>query len=295
MSANTQYLAGKTYIVTGANSGIGFEAAKDFAKRGATTILICRSATRGQDAKARIIQQTGNQNVHLYLADFSLLASIGTVADQIVSDFPEINVLCNNAGGSNGTRRVSSEGFEITLVTNHLSGFLLTQKLLPALVKGGKEGLARIVFTSSYGHTHSPLNFEDLGLEKDYALLKAYGRTKLMNVLTAREAHRRYSMNNIVASSFHPGAVRTPIWGKGGPVARLLGAALYPFMVNIEKGADTLIWLASSQDEASMQANGHYYTRRTRRTPASFATDESAQTLWRVSMEAVSPYLSTQT
>ena len=290
MPANTQDLAGKTYIVTGANSGIGFEAAKDFAKRGATTILVCRSAARGKEAKDSIVQQTGNQDVHLYLADFSLLASVSAMADQILQAHPVINVLCNNAGGSNGTRVLSAEGFEATLATNHLSGFLLTQKLLPAIIKGGEQGLARIVFTSSYGHTHSPLNFDDLGLEKDYKSLKAYGRSKLMNLLTAREVHKRYCEHNIVASSFHPGAVRTPIWGKGGPVARILGIVLYPFMVSIEKGADTLIWLASSSDEASVQANGDYFIKRTRTEPASFATDEAAQKLWQVSVDTVTPY-----
>jgi retinol dehydrogenase-14 len=291
MPANTQDLAGKTYVVTGANSGIGFEAAKDFASRGATTIIVCRSANRGQEAKESLIQLTGNQHIHLYLADFSLMASVRKVAEEILADFPVINVLCNNAGGANGTRGVSTEGFETTLATNHLSGFLLTQKLLPAIIRGGEHGLARIVFTSSYGHTHSPLNFDDLGLEKGYKSLKAYGRSKLMNLLTAREVQRRYSEHNIVASSFHPGAVRTPIWSKGGPIARLLGVVLYAFMVSIEKGADTLIWLASSQDEASVQANGHYFVKRTLTTPASFATDEAAQKLWQASMEMVSPYL----
>lgn len=291
MSANTQDLAGKTYVVTGANSGIGFEAARDFARRGATTVLVCRSAERGQEALEQIVLASGNQNVHLYLADFSLMASVSKVADQIASDFPVINVLCNNAGGSNGTRSVTAEGFETTLATNHLSGFLLTQKLLPAITKGGEQGLARIVFTSSYGHTHSPLDFEDLGLEKDYKSLKAYGRSKLMNLLTAREVQRHYAEHNIVASSFHPGAVRTAIWGKGGPVARLLGFVLYPFMVSIEKGADTLIWLASSQESASVKANGHYFIKRTQNTPAKFATDEAAQRLWKVSLNMVSSYL----
>lgn len=290
MPASTQDLAGKTYVVTGANSGIGLEAAKDFASRGATTILVCRSLPRGQEAKERISQQTGNLDVHLYIADFSLLTSVSAVAEEIARDFPVINVLCNNAGGSNGTRNVSPEGFELTFVTNHLSAFLLTHKLLPAITRGAEQGLARIVFTSSYGHTHSPLNFDDLGLEEDYKSLKAYGRSKLMNMLTAREVQRRYSEHNIVASSFHPGAVRTPIWGKGGPVARTLGVVLYPFMVSIEKGADTLIWLASSQDESSVQADGQYFVRRSRSKTADFATDEAAQNLWQVSMELVSPY-----
>jgi NAD(P)-dependent dehydrogenase (short-subunit alcohol dehydrogenase family) len=219
------------------------------------------------------------------------LASVSEVADAILADFPVINVLCNNAGGANADHTLSAEGFELTFVTNHLSGFLLTQKLLPAIIKGGEQNLARIVFTSSYGHTQSPLDFDDLGMKKNYKGIQAYGRSKLMNLLTAREVQRRYSEHNIVASSFHPGAVRTPIWKKGGTVVRTFALLFYPFMISIEKGTDTFIWLASSNDEASVQANGRYFVKRTPTTPASFATDEAAQTLWQVSMDLVTPYL----
>lgn len=282
-----QDLSGKTYIVTGANSGIGYEAAKNFASRGATVALVCRSESRGRDAVASIVAATGNAKVSLYVADFSLLSSVSKVADALLAGFPVIDVLCNNAGGANGPRTVTEEGFETTFVTNHLSGFLLLRKLL----EEGNTGVKRVVFTSSYGHNNSPLDFDDLNLEKDYTTLKAYGRSKLMNLLTARELQRRYGDRNIVASSFHPGAVRTPIWGKGGLVGRVLGVVLYPFMVSVEQGADTFIWLASSQDEASVNAGGHYFYKRSRPRTAAFATDEAAAKLWQVSEGLIEPYL----
>ncbi len=288
---SSQDLSGKTYIVTGANSGIGYEAAKNFASRGATVALVCRSESRGRDAVASIVAATGNAKVSLYVADFSLLASVSKVADALLADFPVIDVLCNKAGGANGPRTVTSEGFETTLVTNHLSGFLLMRKLLGRMLEEGNTGLKRVVFTSSYGHNNSPLDFDDLNLEKDYTTLKAYGRSKLKNLLTARELQRRYGDRNIVASSFHPGAVRTPIWGKGGLVGRVLGVVLYPFMVSVEQGADTFIWLASSQDEASVNAGGHYFYKRSRPRTAAFATDEAAAKLWQVSEGLVEPYL----
>lgn len=287
----SQDLYGKTYIVTGANSGIGYEAAKNFASRGATVALVCRSESRGRDAVARIVAATGNAKVSLYVADFSLLSSVSKLADALLADFPVIDVLCNNAGGANGPRKVTAEGFETTLVTNHLSGFLLMRKLLGRMLEEGNSGVKRVVFTSSYGHNNSPLDFDDLNLEKDYTTLKAYGRSKLMNLLTARELQRRYGDRNIVASSFHPGAVRTPIWGKGGLVGRVLGVVLYPFMVSVEQGADTFIWLASSQDEASVKAGGHYFYKRSRPRTAAFATDEAAATLWQVSEGLIEPYL----
>ncbi|MDO9317981.1 MAG: SDR family NAD(P)-dependent oxidoreductase [Gammaproteobacteria bacterium] len=256
---------------------------------------------------ASIVAATGNAKVSLYVADFSLLASVSKVVDALLADFPVIDVLCNNAGGANGPRTVTAEGFETTFVTNHLSGFLLMRKLLGRMLgedslesRAGpaptgvvrKNEVRRVVFTSSYGHNNSALDFDDLNLEKDYTTLKAYGRSKLMNLLTARELQRRYGDRNIVASSFHPGAVRTPIWGKGGSVGRFLGIAMYPFMVSIAKGADTFIWLASSQDEASVNASGHYFYKRGRPRTAAFATDEAAAKLWQVSERLIEPYLS---
>ena len=286
-----QDLSGKTYIVTGANSGIGYEAAKNFASRGATVALVCRSESRGRDAVASIVAATGNARVSLYVADFSLLSSVSKVADALLADLPVIDVLCNNAGGANGPRTVTAEGFETTFVTNPLSGFLLMRKLLGRMLGEGNTGMKRVVFTSSYGHNNSPLDFDDLNLEKDYTTLKAYGRSKLMNLLTARELQRRHGDRNIVSSSFHPGAVRTPIWGKGGLVGRVLGVVLYPFMVSVEQGADTFIWLASSQDEASVNAGGHYFYKRGRPRTAAFATDDAAAKLWQVSERLIEPYL----
>ncbi len=291
MSNREQDLSGKTYLVTGANSGIGLEAAKNFASRGAITLIVSRDQARGEAARQEIIQVSGNQQVYLYVADFSLLRSVNKLADTVLAQHPVIDVLCNNAGGSNAVRTVTGEGFETTLVTNHLSGFLLTLRLLPALRNAAQNGIARVVFTSSYGHKHSPLNFNDLGLSKNYKTLKAYGRSKLMNLLTAHELQKRCDDYNIVASSFHPGAARTPIWGKGGPVARILGFVLKPFMVSVEQGADTLIWLASSNEDESVQANGHYFVKRKRAPIATFATDEAAAKLWRHSVELVAPYL----
>lgn len=283
-------LSGKNYVVTGANSGIGFFAARRFAELGANVALVCRNEHRGNEAVAKIKAATANENISLYLADFSSLASVSEMADTLARDLPSIDVLCNNAGGANGSRTVSDEGFETTFVSNHLSGFLLTQKLLPEILNAANEGLARIVFTSSYGHFNSALDFNDLGLEKDYTTLKAYGRSKLMNLLTARELQRRLAGKNVVSSSFHPGAVRTPIWNKGGALARLLGVVLYPFMKSVEQGSDTFIWLASSEDAESKGAGGNYFYKRRRADIADFATDEDAKRLWQLSEELVAPF-----
>ena len=283
-------LYGRNYVVTGANSGIGFIAAQRFAELGANVALLCRSEQRGREAVADIIAATGNENVSLYLADFASLASVSAMANCLLQDMPEIDVLCNNAGGANGVRSVTAEGFETTLASNHLSAFLLTKKLLPAILKAADERLARVVFTSSYGHFNSALDFDDIGLSEGYSTLKSYGRSKLMNLLTAMELQSRLVDNNVVTSSFHPGTVRTPIWKKGGLLARILGLLLYPTMISQEKGADTFVWLASSEDSPSKSADGHYFFKRQRAKVAKFATAEEAKRLWQLSEKLVAPY-----
>ncbi|HAR89880.1 MAG TPA: short-chain dehydrogenase [Gammaproteobacteria bacterium] len=282
-------LQNKIYVVTGANSGIGLAAAESFAEQGAEVVLVCRNEARGRAAQQKIQQTSGNENIHLEIADFSSLRSISTLADRLLARYPRIDVLCNNAGGANAGRKLTAEGFELTFATNHLSGFLLTKKLLPSLLDHEGDP-ARVVFTSSLGHKNSPLDFDDLGLEKDYGTLKAYGRSKLMNLLTARELHKRYGDSKLIASSFHPGAVRTPIWSKGGILARLIGLVMYPFMWSIEKGADTFIWLASAEDAEVLSAEGSYFFDRRKPRIAQFATDEAAAELWHVSEQLIEPY-----
>ena len=289
----TRDLVGKVYVVTGANSGIGFAAASNFASRGAEVVMICRNPDLGLEALDKIRRNSNNNNngQEMFTADFSSLASVSKVAKEILDKHPRIDVLCNNAGGANGSRRMTVEGFEITFAVNHLAGFLLTKKLLPALERAAEIDMARIVFTSSYGHTNSPLDFDDLNLVHGYSTLKAYGRSKLMNVLIARELHRRFKDKNIVSSSFHPGAVRTPIWRKGGLVGTLLGLVMYPFMRRVEKGAETFIWLASSEDDTARNPNGDYYFDLKLGSAAPFADKEAAEKLWRISEELIQPFI----
>lgn len=283
-------LSGKVYIVTGANSGIGFAAARNFADRGAEVVMVCRSLVKATEARNKIVASTGNEQVRIEIADFSSLKSVNQLGLKLADRYEEIDVLCNNAGGANGSREVTAEGFEKTFVTNHLSGFLLTMHLLPALLKCAESRSARAVFTSSLGHKNSPLNFEDLNLVEGYGTLKAYGRSKLMNLLTARELHKRYGERNLICSSFHPGAVRTGIWGKGGILATILGIVMYPFMWTVEKGADTFIWLASSDEEGAISAAGNYFFNRRQVSIAKFATDEAASELWSISEQLIAPF-----
>ncbi|MEC8995938.1 MAG: SDR family NAD(P)-dependent oxidoreductase [Pseudomonadota bacterium] len=145
----TRDLVGKVYVVTGANSGIGFAAASNFASRGAEVVMICRSPDLGLEALDKIRRNSNNNDQELFTADFSSLTSVSRVAKEILDKYPRIDVLCNNAGGANGSRRMTVEGFETTFAVNHLAGFLLTNKLLPALERAAEIDMARVVFNSS--------------------------------------------------------------------------------------------------------------------------------------------------
>ena len=284
-------LTKKVYVVTGANSGIGYAAAQNFASRGAIVALVCRSEDKGIKTIQRIRRKISNADINLFVADFASLSSVVKVAGEINHCYGKVHVLCNNAGGANSKRTITEDGFETTFAVNHLAGFLLTLLLMPGLLRAAENGMSRVVFTSSLGHRNSPLDFNDLNLEHNYSTLRAYGRSKLMNLLCAREIHKRYGEKNIIASSFHPGTVRTSIWRKGGLFAWALGIIMWPLMWSIKKGSDTLIWLASSNDFASLNAKGSYFFNRQQASIAPFATDEAAEQLWCVSEELVQPFL----
>lgn len=283
-------LTGKVIVVTGANSGIGFEACLNFAKRGAVLGLVCRDQVRGQQALERIRSESGNREIQLFIADFCSMASVDSVSNDILAAYKVIDVLCNNAGAANSSHTLTQDGFETTFAANHLSGFLLTIRLLPALLAAPSKA-SRVVFTSSLGHKNSPLDFSDLNLNEGYGTLKAYGRSKLMNLLTARTLDKQYRAQGLLVSSFHPGTVRTAIWSKGGALAKFLGIVMYPFMWNAAKGADTLVWLASSNDADALKAEGKYFFDRRSPKIAEFATDEAAETLWNRSEQLLVPWL----
>lgn len=282
--------AGKVVVVTGANSGLGFVACRYFAARGATLAIVCRNAEKGRIALDTLKQESGNHSIQLFLADLSSLAETKVLAESLAAEYPAIDILLNNAGGVNSRHQLTHEGFELTFVSNHLSNFLLTHALMPCLERAASKSRVRVVFTSSLGHTNSPLDFSDLNLMKGYTALKAYGRSKLMNLLTAQALHRRYGSNNIAFSSFHPGVVRTGIWAKGGTLARVVGFLMSPFMRDEDKGAETLIWLAASNDSAASSPEGGYFVDMRPAKIASFATEEAGERLYQESMQLISPW-----
>ncbi len=211
---------GKRAIVTGANSGVGFQTARELARAGAEVVLACRSAERGEAAAAEIRAEQPGAKVEAGLLDLSTLASVRAFAER-VSGKP-LDILVNNAGISiTPKREVTPDGFEKQLATNYLGHFALTGLLLPSLLQATAP---RVVSVSSLAHTRAKFFFDDFQLERSYNPLTAYGQSKLAMLVYARELERRSREGGgkLVSIGAHPGISKTAI-GKEG--VGLLGFA----------------------------------------------------------------------
>lgn len=269
----------KICLVTGANSGIGKVTAKALAGGGATVIMVCRNRDKGQAARAEIVRETRNENLDLRIADFSDLSQIRSLAADVKAKYPRLHALVNNAGSYFGNRTGAAGGYEATFVVNHLGYFLLTVELLDLLKSSGR---ARIVNVSSEAHRNAYINFDDLKLENGYTGWKAYGRSKLANVLFTYELARQLEGTGVTANCMHPGVVGTNFLNNFGGLAGKIVRLFTPFMRTPEKGADTIIWLATSPEVEGI--TGKYFVDRKERAtnPQSYDTAAAAR-LWEVS------------
>jgi len=206
-----------TVVVTGANSGLGFEATRAFARKGATVIMACRSTERGREAAADITGSVGDTGATLNVreCDLASLDSIETFTAGVERDYDGLDVLCNNAGVMAIPRRETEDGFETQLGVNHLGHFALTGQLLEPLVVG--DATSRIVTHSSGAHEMGELEFEDLNRENSYGKWEAYGQSKLANLLFAYELQRRLEAAGADAISVacHPGYAATNLQYRG--------------------------------------------------------------------------------
>ncbi len=281
MSQN-QPLAGQTIIITGASDGIGAVAARELSRMGATIAVVGRSPE-----KTRRVAEAAKAEA--FICDFAELSQVKNLAHKLLERYPRIDVLVNNAGLIWNLRSLTQDGHEVTFQVNHLAPFLLTQLLHPRLAKNK----ARIINTSSIGNLMGKVNLNDLEFEKGYTAMKAYTTSKLENILFTKEIARRWSAEGIRTASFHPGPVATQFGNSASASVRLLYHTPLKnlFLISAEKGADTLIWLASTTPDKDWK-NGVYYVKRKagRFNPSS--NDEAlAKGLWEKSMEMVKPFL----
>jgi NAD(P)-dependent dehydrogenase (short-subunit alcohol dehydrogenase family) len=202
-------LSGKVAVVTGANSGLGYETVLGLARHGADVVLACRDEGRGTQALEKVRAEVPAASLELSLLDLADLASVRKFADGFMAERPGLDMLIDNAGVmALAERRVTADGFEMQFGTNHLGHFALTGLLLPRLL--ARPG-ARVVSVSSYGHRVGRIKFDDLQAERKYRKWLAYGQSKLANLLFAFELDRRAKAAGVplLAAVAHPGYADT--------------------------------------------------------------------------------------
>ncbi|WP_137286450.1 oxidoreductase [Halorussus salinisoli] len=247
-----------TVVVTGANSGLGYEATRAFARKGAHVVMACRNEERGEDAKRRIRtgEAGGSHRGSLEVAELDLadLASVRSFADEFRDAHDELHVLCNNAGVMAIPRRETADGFEMQFGVNHLGHFALTGLLLDRLRE--TPGESRVVTQSSGAHERGDIDFEDLHHEQSYDEWEAYAQSKLANVLFAYELQRRLDDAELDVTSVacHPGYAATNLQRRGpemtGSTVRLwaMKAANALLAQSAEDGALPLLYAASAPE-----------------------------------------------
>jgi len=271
---------GRVCVITGATSGIGRAAASELAALGARLVIVARDPGRGAAARDEIAGETGNREVALEVADLASQRHVRDLAARLLASLPEIHVLVNNAGLALGERRLTEDGLEETFAVNHLAPFLLTNLLLDRLRASSP---ARVVTVASAAHRGAAIPFDDLNGERGFSGWLAYSWTKLANILFTVELARRLDGSGVTATCLHPGVVATG-FAREGPLLirefqRFLGRLL---LLDPKRGADTLVWLASSPEVAG--ASGGYYAKRRLVQPSKAARDTAAaRRLWEVS------------
>ena len=274
----------KTIVISGITSGIGNFTARDLAARGARLVLIARNKERAQTVVEQIKKETGNNNIDLFIADLSVIKETRNIGRKISEKYPVIDILINCAGLIFPRRYESAEGIEMTFALNHLGYFVLTHSLLKNLKAAPA---ARIINVASEAQRSGKLNFEDLNLKEGYSAFKAYSQSKLANIMFTYELARRLDDSRVTVNAVHPGVVKSRFGRDFQGIWRLLFALFKPFMRNVEKGSETVIWLATSPEVEGI--SGKYFSDKKEIRSNNISYDEqAAKRLWEVSEEMTS-------
>ncbi|GAB0091560.1 retinol dehydrogenase 12 [Sergentomyia squamirostris] len=246
---------GKVVIITGANTGIGKETALDLARRNAKIYLACRDFDRCEAARKEIIEKTGNQQIFNRHLDLSDQQSVRDFVEKFSNEEEKLDVLINNAGVFYLPHSLTVDGIESHFGINHVSHFLLTHLLLDHLKKA-QQG--RIVNVSSKLHEWSKIDKNDLNLEKSYSKGRAYGNSKLAQILTTHRLARELEGTNVTVYSLHPGVIRTEIGRNMNLPMRMLDLIFVFLSKSVKSGAQTTIRCAVDPDLATI--SGKYFS-----------------------------------
>jgi len=287
--------SGRVALLTGANSGLGFEASRALARHNARIIMACRSTEKGETARQAILEQFPGSDLRVEELDVSSLESVRNFAERLSPELDRLDLLINNAGVMAIPRAESVDGYEMQFATNHLGHFLLTGLMLPRLLQSPGS---RVVAVSSIAARNGAIDFGDLMGEKQYDTWKAYNQSKLANLMFGLELQRRLALYGAATSAVvaHPGASTTNLFSTpgGGLIKRVLTPIIRPFLYQSqEDGAKPVLYAATSPGARP----GGYYGPANRgemkgppalaRVPAQARDEMTARGLWSVSEELV--------
>jgi NAD(P)-dependent dehydrogenase (short-subunit alcohol dehydrogenase family) len=278
-------LADRVVVMTGATSGLGLEAARAFARMGATVAIIARNAAKAEATCAELRQETSNPKVDFVVADTGDLAALRRAASDLVERHPAIHVLIHNAGALDDVRQTSPQGIELTVASQVVGPFLLTGLLLPALKAGAP---ARVLWVSSGGMYSEPLSVDRLEMPAgDYDGTTAYARAKRAQITLAELWAKRLAADRIFVHAMHPGWADTPGVARSLPTFRRV---VGPLLRTPADGADTLVWLAVDEG-APLEESGRFWLDRRPRPLHRLAstrrsdTPEERERLWSWAVE----------
>jgi len=278
--------SGKAIIITGANSGIGYEAARALANKGATVIMACRNLDKGEKAATQIQSKNPIGKVILEQLDLADLNSIKNFTNRYLVEYDRLDVLINNAGVMAIPYRLTADGYEMQIGTNHLGHFALTGLLINKLQKTPNS---RVVTVSSYAHIIGRINFDDLNSEKRYQKWLAYGQSKLANLLFAYELQRRLTAtsHNPISIAVHPGYAATNLQSSSS----FFSLTNHFMAQSQEMGALPTLYAATSSEIQGGEYIGpdgflaqRGYPHKARSSKRSY-NQETAQNLWKISEE----------
>jgi retinol dehydrogenase-12 len=271
-------MKGKHIAITGPTAGIGRTASLELARQGAQLTLLCRSPEKAEVLQQEIVS-AGGLAPDIIVMDMASLESVRTAGEALAAGGKPLDVLLNNAGVINVSRKETVDGFEETLAVNHFAPFLLTGLLLPGLQQSPG---ARIVNVASDAHSFvKGMGFEDMQATNSYKTFREYGRSKLANILFTRRLAQRLQEQDITVNCLHPGAVATSLGTQNnGFLGKLLPRLLKPFFRTPQQGAQTSIYLCVSDEVES--TTGEYFVDCKPRKPKPWARDDTAaDRLWR--------------
>ena len=275
-------LDGRLVVLTGATSGVGYQAARQLAQGGANLVLVCRDAAKAARVQSEL-QRDHSVKVDVLCADFARLAEVRGAAETILERYPRIDVLINNAGLHNTHRRLTEDGIEMVFCVNHLASFLLTRLLLPRLLESAP---ARIIQVNSQGHRFGGLDLDDLTWEKrHYKGLQGYGASKVAQLLTVWEMADELQGSGVTINAMHPGEVRTNIGMNNEWLYRWYKRhLLWWILKEPDISGEAIYYLAAAPEMAAV--SGRFFNQTIDEKPAAHALDRQlGKRVWQISLE----------